>query len=232
MVGIGDLPGGSFNSIANGISADGTIVVGQGVTDLGSEAFRWTSGDGLVSLGDLPGGDVLTFATGISDDGNVIVGQGRSAVGDEAFRWTSGGGMVGLGDLPGGSFDSRANAASSDGSVIVGQGTSAVGDEAFVWTSSWGMVSIRDVLIAHDIDLTGWTLTTATGVSDDGLTFVGTGTNPSGNTEAWIATIPEPSSLVLAALGLSCVALARKRTRTRDVDSGRRDLSSDPARMR
>ena len=30
MVGLGDLPGGSFNSIAWGVSADGSVVVGTG----------------------------------------------------------------------------------------------------------------------------------------------------------------------------------------------------------
>ncbi|GAH22327.1 unnamed protein product, partial [marine sediment metagenome] len=43
------------------------------------------------------------------------------------------------------------------------------------------------------VDLTGWTLRSATGISDDGLTFVGYGLNPSGYQEAWIATIPEPA---------------------------------------
>ncbi|MDH4240689.1 MAG: PEP-CTERM sorting domain-containing protein [Phycisphaerae bacterium] len=55
------------------------------------------------------------------------------------------------------------------------------------------------------VDLTGRTLTEARGISEDGLTIVGHGNNPSGNTEVWMATIPEPSTLLL--LGLGCVAV-------------------------
>jgi hypothetical protein len=59
------------------------------------------------------------------------------------------------------------------------------------------------------VDLTVWTLTEARGISDDGLTIVGYGNNPSGNTEVWMAAIPEPSALLL--LGLGCVAVLRRR---------------------
>ena len=58
---------------------------------------------------------------------------------------------------------------------------------------------------AYGIDLTGWLLLQATGISDDRSTIVGWGLNPAGNTEAWVAVIPEPSSTsiaLLAALGL------------------------------
>lgn len=39
--------------------------------------------------------------------------------------------------------------------------------------------------------MAGWTLIAASDISDDGLSIVGYGTNPDGNTEAWIATIPQ-----------------------------------------
>ncbi len=49
----------------------------------------------------------------------------------------------------------------------------------------------QDVLVSDPgLDLTGWTLTRAFDLSADGLTLVGDGTNPSGNREAWVATIP------------------------------------------
>jgi len=38
--GLGDLPGGSVNSSAYGVSADGSVVVGQSLTASGWEAFR------------------------------------------------------------------------------------------------------------------------------------------------------------------------------------------------
>jgi probable HAF family extracellular repeat protein len=190
MVGLGDLPGGSFFSEALAISADGLVVVGRSVGGgPGAELISWTSGGGMVALGDLPGGSFSSMGLGVSADGSVIVGQGNSASGPEAFRWTSEGGMVGLGDLPGGGFFSKANGVSADGSVVVGDAYAADGPQAFIWDATNGIRKLRDVL-ANDLglDLTGWTLHQAWGVSADGLTVVGAGNSPSG-TEAWIATL-------------------------------------------
>ena len=50
----------------------------------------------------------------------------------------------------------------------------------------------------------------ARGISDDGLTIVGFGNNPSSQTEGWIAVIPEPATLTLLALG-SLTLLRRRR---------------------
>lgn len=199
MVELGDLPGGMFQSLALDVSGDGSVVVGSASSASGSEAFRWTSGGGMVGLGDLPGGGFQSTALSVSDDGFTAVGWSISAAGTEAFRWTNGGGMVGLGDLPGGSFGSLASGASADGSVVVGRGVSALGSEAFFWTNGGGMQNLRDVLIAGGATgLTGWTLNEARSVSADGRTIVGSGTNPLGQTEAWIATVPEPSTLALS----------------------------------
>ncbi len=116
----------------------------------------------------------------------------------------------GLGDLPGGSFRSEANGVSADGSTVVGQSNSASGYEAFIWDQGNGMRSLRDVLVSDlDLNLTGWTLTQVYGISDDGQTIVGWGINPSGDTEAWVATIPEPATLTLLAFG--GLALMRRR---------------------
>ena len=87
FTGLGDLPGGVLNSLAFGISADGSTVVGRSSTASGSEAFRWTSGSGMVGLGDLPGGSSSSTAGGVSADGSVVVGGSSGASGTEAFRW-------------------------------------------------------------------------------------------------------------------------------------------------
>ncbi|MEE8147130.1 MAG: hypothetical protein V3T24_05970, partial [Longimicrobiales bacterium] len=175
---------------ANGVSADGSVVVGVvGQTPPGPEAFRWTSGGGIVGLGDFPGGDSDSQAYGVSADGSVVVGKGSSAFGQEPFRWTSGDGMVGLGGPAGG----VAYGVSGDGSVVVGDS----GGEAFIWDSTSGVRSLREVLVDLALGpvLSGWTLSRATAISDDGLTIVGNGLNPSGQLEAWIAVIP-PTTLV------------------------------------
>ena len=40
FTGLGDLPGGYFSSHAYGVSADGAVVVGSGISGSGWEAFR------------------------------------------------------------------------------------------------------------------------------------------------------------------------------------------------
>jgi probable HAF family extracellular repeat protein len=191
---LGDLPGGGFYS--NGaVSTDGSVVVGQGSSDSGYEAFRWTLAGGMAGLGDLPGGAFGSLATGVSADGSVVVGIGTSASGTEAFRWTAAGGMVGLGDLPGGIFRSQAAGVSADGSVVVGASLSASGAEAIRWTAAGGMRSLRDILVNDyglETQLTGWTLTAATSCSANGRVIVGYGTNPAGQNEAWIARLDAP----------------------------------------
>jgi probable HAF family extracellular repeat protein len=193
MVGLGDLPGGIYKSLSPSISADGSVVVGMGNSASGQEAFRWTQAGGMVGLGDLPGGIFDSRAFNVSADGLVVVGLAESALGREGFSWTQAGGMVGIGDLPGGSYWTEAFAVSADGSVVVGRSKSGSGTEAFIWdnVNVIPMRSLRDILInVCGLDLTGWTLKNALGISDDGLTIVGTGTNPSGHSEGWIATIP------------------------------------------
>jgi len=184
MVGLGDFPGGSFNSVANSASADGSIVVGYGASSSGREALRGTL-SGITRLGDLAGGSFNSVANSASADGSVVVGYGTSSNGREAFRWTPSSRMVGLGDLPGGSFSSVANAVSADGSVVVGSGSSSNGREAFIWTQANGMENLKDKLAAREVNMTGWILSEATGVSSDGNTIVGYGTNPNGDREAW-----------------------------------------------
>ncbi len=194
------LPGGPYWSRAYAVSANGAVVVGYSQSALGGEAFRWSQSAGIELLGDLPGGSFASNAYAVSADGSVVVGESCSEYGwREAFRWTESGGMMGLGDLPGGNFFSEADAVSADGSIVVGRSVVSIDgrneDEAFIWDERNGMRSIREVLRRQGLDMTGWVLHAATGISADGLTVCGFGKNPDGNVEAWIATMgppPEP----------------------------------------
>jgi len=213
MVGLGDLPGGSFDSGAFGVSGDGSVVVGWSQSEQGREAFRWADGV-MTGLGFFPGGSYWSIATDVSANGLVVIGNGKSAASGsntEAFRWTEETGIVGLGDLPGGEFESEARAVSADGAVVVGRSDMRYHSdmwEAFIWDEVNAMRRLHDVLTDLGLDLMGWRLKEAWGVSDDGLTIVGEGRNPLGRSEGWIAQIPEPATISLLILGLP--ALCRR----------------------
>ena len=206
--------GWSVLSEARGVSLDGNTIVGTGTRNGNTEAFRHTAGDGMVDLGDLPGGIFESRARGVSGDGSTVVGFSRSASGYEAFRHTAAG-MVGLGYLPNG-FESFALGVSGDGSTVVGYGSpdpdSEWEYEAFRHTAAGGMERLWDVLVKAGINPaeSGWSvLSEARGVSLDGNTIVGFGFRD-GNFEAFVAVVPEPTTLCVLAAG-AVVVLRRRR---------------------
>jgi probable HAF family extracellular repeat protein len=204
---LGFLPG-CNQSTATGVSADGSVIVGfsEG-SGIPEKAFRWTQAGGMVELGTLPSGYVSSHANAISADGFVVVGQIATAVGGdgsanrEAFRWTQAGGYVVLGDLPGIEVRSEAHAVSSDGSVVVGYATgSTFADSSFIWDASNGLRSLRGLLTQAGF-ASGWSLSSATGISGDGTKIVGFGSPSSGQSTVWLLDLnappPPPASVAL-----------------------------------
>ena len=215
MIGLGHLSGGDesyYYSTAESVSGDGSVVVGVDNSTGHYKAYKWTKATGMTGLAPEHS---FSKAIDVSDDGDVIVGNYRRAFQTFAFRWTEEDGLVSLGEIPGhATQNSTAYAISADGSIIVGGNNDWVGpysgDQAFIWDEINGMRNLQDMLENdYNFDLDGWTLIDARGISDDGLTFTGTGINPDGNTEAWIATVPEPATSLLLCLG--GLALRRKR---------------------
>ena len=180
---LGVLPGGDW-SVANGVSADGAVVVGVAENAAWQgRAFRWQNGV-MQDLGTLPGGDG-SVAWGVSADGAVVVGEAQNAAGQwRAFRWTASGGMQDLGTL--GGCCSVAYGVSADGAVVVGEAQNAAGQwRAFRWTASGGM---EDLNLTYASLLTnGSWLRFASAISPDGRYIVGWGYNAAtGRDEAFL----------------------------------------------
>ena len=109
---LGDLPGGSFCSTAYGVSADGSVVVGNGNSSQGTEAFRWTLRGGMAGLG-------FSDASAVSPDGSIVAGYQHIAGGNEPVRWTQLGGVQRLNNISGYECGG-ASGISTDSGVIVG----------------------------------------------------------------------------------------------------------------
>jgi probable HAF family extracellular repeat protein len=172
---LGTLPGGDW-SPAYGVSADGSVVVGEAENTAGQKrAFRWTASGGMQDLGTLPEYD-WSEALGVSADGSVVVGWAGNAAGQyRAFRWTAARGMQDLGTL-GGDW-SQAQGVSADGSVVVGAADNAAGRlRAFRWTAARGM---------QDLGTLGGRESVAGGVSADGSVVVGLADNAAGHGRAF-----------------------------------------------
>ncbi len=211
--------------VAWGTSSDGTIVVGETPITGDNLAFRWTQTTGMVTIGS-------GIANAISADGSTIVGVRPgfpiNGTNGYAFRWTEATGMVDLPGIPNGAY-AEAYAVSGDGSVVVGRSAVPhfVSSDAFIWSATLGSRNLKDYLSTDlGLNLTGWKLAEARGVSADGLSIVGIGTNPNGQTEAWLArfdapvpaVVPEPSTFVMfSILGISCLVMGRSRRRLKHL---------------
>jgi probable HAF family extracellular repeat protein len=195
-------------AIAWNVSALGDVVVGarggQFPPRFGPTAFRSEAGEVTT----LPGLATCEFASfgyayDVSSDGRVAVGTSCSTGGArEAVRWEDGqAGALGYGT------GTYAIGVSADGSVVVGGAdTAALDDEAIIWDRRHGARSLKALLEQAGVDLTGWTLIDARDVSADGRSIVGSGRNPQGWSEAWLARLPEPAGVALDAAALAVLA--------------------------
>lgn len=191
---IPDPPRGGFQTAvawsATGTSFDGAVVVGGAFVNPTafpenefSTPYRWTSASGTQLLTLPDGTHPPGSAIAASFDGNVVLTAG-SGVG----RWEAPSGIVMISGLAvNGTL--AMPAMSGDGSTIVSLGK--------MWTLSDGLQDLTDVLTSAGCDFSGWTGLIGTGLSANGLALCGYGMNPQGRTEAWYATVPEPSAVVV-----------------------------------
>lgn len=179
--------------LAQAVSADGSKIVGTVFLSTGRYAPTvWAAPDTASLLGanlTNPAGG----ATAVSRDGSVVAGYSLDAsAGQHAFRWTSQGGMIGL-DVAASFTQSTVWAMSGDGSVIVGSANQPAAETATLWNLQHGTRTL-DVVLRDDYQTAvpaGWKLTRALGISADGSTLVGYGTNPAGLPEGWVLKLSQ-----------------------------------------
>ncbi len=149
------------DSVAYGVSLNGSVVVGSSFDFEQHFAFRWTASNGmqLINLSSRTGN---TYARAVTPDGTIIVGH-DSYFTSYAFYWTPTG-LVYLPEL--GGWDSGALAISPDGSVIVGW-SKPTGSPQVIRAVRWvnGNLSTLGTL--------GRPFEKATGVSNNGAVIVG-----------------------------------------------------------
>lgn len=153
--------GGEAVTRVHAVSADGRVAVGMsGTPDRGSaSAVLWYTDGTPVAHSLQFAGTSGSSAHDVSADGSVIVGRAN----DEPFRWSDDR-SVSLGLLPG-DTEGGATAVSGDGSVVLGYS----GSTLFLWDEVAGMRDLWSVLtIDYGLDLTGWVLEEALGLSHDG----------------------------------------------------------------
>jgi probable HAF family extracellular repeat protein len=189
ITGLGYLvPNGGFLSEAYAISLDGSTIVGQSDAPSGAVAFAAVDGNPMQALGSLPN-STESAANGVNADGSVIVGFSTIPGATVATLWLSGSPQI-LPDLPGGFNFASAAACDDVGDSVVGRASGNEGIEAVIWRAG-DIHTIKQVLLDAGVtNVAGWTLTAAYGISSDGLVVCGTGINPAGQTEGWVATLP------------------------------------------
>lgn len=197
---LGTLNGGS-ESIALGVSADGSVIVGEardGSAQDQLRAFRWTAEKGMESLGTLNGG-IGSWAQGVSADGLVIVGDAHDGAAENqtrTFRWTAEKGMESLSTLNEGRSN-EAQVVSANGLMIVREARNGVAHDqhkVFRWTAEKGMESVEKMLTEKGLLPLQWRLTKVTAITPSETVLIGGGTYHDGRTKAltraWRAVIP------------------------------------------
>ena len=166
----------------------GSLVVGAAARIDGQYGRKYTGAGGWESLFSGINGAGIS----VTADASVITGRYGAGNSMEPLYFTSVGGATGVGNAPGTDHGAGWDL-SGDGSVIVGT-AELVGSSdqvAIIWIDGLGTHQLQSWLEDNfGLDLGGWTLTRASGVSDDGLVIVGEGLNRNADREGWRAEIP------------------------------------------
>lgn len=163
-------------SIANGISADGRVVVGASYSPAAkTHAFYWTKATGMRAF-DVPPSTEVSSAYDVSADGRTVVGYMSGASGTTAVRWIDGVPEL-LPTQPANWSITYAGALSRDGLVMTGHYDDDSSSEiiGYRWSSSTGFVTLGR--LSDEMPNSN-----PHGISGDGSTIVGLSHDDSSST--------------------------------------------------
>jgi probable HAF family extracellular repeat protein len=161
---LGRFPGSSYFTLAQGVSADGSVVVGYGV-DVNSffRGLRWTAAGGMLVL-PVPAGASDAHALSVSGDGSVTVGYSQIGGVNTPTIWDASG-QARVVDMPAGATWAELDQVSLDGLTAAGTCMTAAGVRPYVWTAAGS--TVLGILPSIGPDSLGL------GISGDGTTLVG-----------------------------------------------------------
>lgn len=121
---------GTYLGACEGVSSDGTWIVGDNHPDFMDDGWRWSEETGFVSTGTLSGWLFQGHNLDVSDDGKVVVGWSGYFMDQFATIWTEETGIVDLkqylidlgAEIPADVILSVAMKVSDDGTTIIGRG--------------------------------------------------------------------------------------------------------------
>ncbi|MFN0010411.1 MAG: hypothetical protein ACKVS8_02075 [Phycisphaerales bacterium] len=221
--GLGFLDGFPQISVAWGISADGSTIVGEsisGVSQPGTEAWRRVGSGTISPLGTLNPTFFSSAVFGVSGDGRYAAGQSLQVDGGINLynvgvrcdtqglpnpKWRS------LGALPGAVNNSTAFAISADGSRLAGVAKSIVNNEET--DQAFRYVVTSDSPFAGTMTglgfLPGTTTSQGSAISADGNIVVGASLNPfTGFVHAFTWTAPGPLQALPEPPGMTGLSVA------------------------
>lgn len=217
-------PLGKFNnaaiSTARGVSADGSIVVGESTVSDGWAAVVWREDGSVQTLPRHRTGENFTKAYAVSDNGRFVGGYGsgfdenNNSFQDPVLWDLITGDTLRLGDDSDPYIGGQVNDITDDGNIAIGSGLTIPlqSQHDFIWFRDRGLVTAKDYFkeLGFDLDASPWGQVHFTSITPDGRYVTGWAYNPDGFTEGFVARIPAPPAAMLPAL--ASLLAARRRS--------------------